>query len=121
MPFGATLLIPMAAKINGKRYPARLPALHKKALDGIGQSFLLLVHHISNHHLERLHRNVDGGVEKHQRKQAENHGRGNRHAEASGIRQQTHHQNGYQRPYKKIRNAPPETACVRSLNAPIIG
>ena len=57
----------------------------EKTLDGVGESFLFLIHHVAHHHFEGLHGHIDGGIEEHQRYQTENHGCTYRHAEASGI------------------------------------
>ena len=81
----------------------------QETLDGVGQPFLLFVHHIAYHHLERLHGHVDGSVEEHQRHQTKYHGGSYRHPETTGIRQKTHYGNGYQSPYKQIRYSASES------------
>ena len=59
----------------------------QETLNGVGQPFLFLVHHVTHQHLERLHRHIDGSIEKHQRYQSEDHGRADCHTETSRIRQ----------------------------------
>ena len=68
----------------------------QEALDGIGESFLLFVHHVAHHHFERLHCHVDGSVQEHQRYESEYHCRAHCHTKTTGIGQQAHHQYGYQ-------------------------
>ena len=73
----------------------------QETLDGIGSGLLLLVHHVADHHLEGLHRDVDGGVQEDQGEQAEPH----RHVQAqeqpggevqrARIREEQHHQDGH--------------------------
>ena len=38
----------------------------QETLDGVGEAFLLFVHHVAYHHLEWLHRHIDGGIQEHQ-------------------------------------------------------
>ena len=59
----------------------------QETLNGVGQPFLFLVHHVTHQHLERLHRHIDRSIEKHQRYQSEDHGRADCHTETSRIRQ----------------------------------
>ena len=59
-----------------------------------------LVHRVAHHHFERLHRNVDGRVEKHQREKSKPHGgiQAQKQTlferEIAGIGQQHHHRHG---------------------------
>ena len=46
----------------------------KQRLDRIGLGLLLLVHHVTDHHLERLHGHVDGCVKEYEGEKAEPHG-----------------------------------------------
>ena len=84
----------------------------EEALYGICSTFLFLVDHIAHHHLERLHRHIDGGIEEHQRKNAEPHRSieteqqpACREIETSRVRQQGHYYHGYHRAYEQIRLA----------------
>ena len=83
MPLSAVLLIPINVKMNGNQ----ATRIAQETLNGVGQPFLFLVHHVTHQHLERLHRHIDGSIEKHQRYQSEDHGRADCHTETSRIRQ----------------------------------
>ncbi len=65
-PLGAILLMPMAAKINGKKISCQTAGITEKTLNGVSQSFLFFIHHIAHHHLEGLHGHIDRGIKEHQ-------------------------------------------------------
>ena len=79
-------------------------------------SLLGFAHHVSHHHLERLHRDIDGSVEENQGEKPEPHRpveseeQTGREIEAPGVRQQRHHGYGRHRPCEKIRLAPAHPA-----------
>ncbi len=80
----------------------------EEALNAVGQSFLLLVHHVADKHLKRLHGHVDARVEKHERHKAEYHGSGNSHAKRTGIGKQAHDKHGKDGSDEEIGNAAAE-------------
>ena len=87
-----------------------LTEVAQETLDGIGQTFLLLIDHVTNHHLERLHGHVERGVEEHQDNGAKRHGHPERVAQAAGIGQQRHHDDGDDGTDDEVRDATTETA-----------
>ena len=58
---------------DGEKVPHQGTGVAKEALDGVGLGFLFLVYHVSNHHLERLHGHIDGGVKENEGEKAEPH------------------------------------------------
>ena len=101
---------------DGKKIAHEAAGVAEKTLDGVGLGLLLLADHISDHHLEGLHRDIDAGVEEDQREQAEPH----RHIQAeenpcgemqaAGIGQQEHHQHGDHGADNEVGLAPAHTA-----------
>ena len=77
-------------------------------MDTISRTFLLLIDHIAHHHLKRLHRDIDRGVEEHQREQAEPHSgiqseeQPLREREIASIGQQQHHSHRDDSAHKQI-------------------
>ena len=59
---------------DGEKVSHKGSGIAKEALDGVGLGFLLLVHHISHHHLEGLHCDVDAGIKENEGEKAEPHG-----------------------------------------------
>lgn len=90
----------------------------EKRLDGVSERLLLLVHHVADKHLERLHSHVDARVEEHQRDKTEDHCRADSHSERSCIRQQTHHEHSHRGSDEKIWDAASEaTPCLVAKRA----
>ena len=81
----------------------------EEALDRICLSLLLFVHHVTDKHLERLHRNIDRCVEEHERDESEDHGSAYRKAEVSCIREHAHHSDGDDRAEEEIRDTAAQT------------
>lgn len=73
-------------------------------------AFLLLIHHVPDEHLERLHRHIYGRVQNHKGHKSEYHSSGKRQAEASGIGQKAHYYYGNQRAEEEVRYASSQTA-----------
>ena len=81
----------------------------EEALDRVCLALLLLVHHVSHEHLERLHRNVDRCVEKHERDESEDHCSAHCKSEVSGIRKHAHHEDGDDGAEEEVWDTPSET------------
>ena len=84
------------------------PCIAEKTLYGICEPFLLLVDHVADEHLERLHRDIDRQIEKHQSHSSEYQCAGQCEMETAGIGKQTHDDHGQQRSENKIREASSE-------------
>ncbi len=86
----------------------------EEGLDAVGESFLLLVDHVADHHLEWLHGHVDGGVEEHEGDESEDHCRSYGHAEGTSVGQKAHDEDGDKGSDEEVRNAAAE-ACPRAV------
>ena len=88
----------------------------EKTLNTVGITLLLVVNHIADHHLERLHCHVGRHIQQgnHQRAKYQ---RGKRaKAETAGVRHQNHDQHGNQCAIQQIRQAAAtETRCPSAV------
>ena len=64
----------------------------EETLDRVSFCLLLLIDHIADQHLERLHRHIDAGVQEHQGYQTEEHRTTHGQAQRTSVWQQAHHQ-----------------------------
>ena len=67
---------------------------------------MFLINHVTNHHLERLHGDIDRGIEQHQGKKAKNHSLRDTHAETAGVGQQAHNDQRQCRSQEQIGYTP---------------
>ena len=109
---------------NREEITEEAACIAQEALGAVRLGLLLLADHVAHHHLERLHRHIDGGVEEDEAEQAKPHraveseeGISLAEVEAARIRKQQHHQHGNYGSYQKIWLAPSQTApgLVRPL------
>ena len=101
------------AKKNGEhdgRYVAHdRSGVAQETLYAIGQTFLTLVHHVANKHLEWLHGHVDAGVQEHQHDKTENNSLRNAKPQRTGIGKETHHDYCNQCACKEVGKTASET------------
>ena len=104
------------SKENREEVTYHRTGITERGLDSVGRTFLLLVYHIANHHLKRLHSDVDGCIKEHQAEEPEPHSciktekSGLRKSEVSCVRQKQHHRYSNERTYKQIGFAATETS-----------
>ena len=75
----------------------------QEALDRVCLGLLLVVNHIADHHLERLHRHIDRGIEEHKHNGTKGERRLNDHIETTRIWQERHNDNGNQSTHIEVR------------------
>ena len=103
-------------KENREEVANQAACVAEQRLDGVGLGLLLLTYHISNHHLERLHGHVDGGVEEDQGEEAEPHRpvepqqKTLGEIETAGVRKHKHHEHRNYGSGKEVRLAPSHPA-----------
>ena len=94
-------------------YRARIA---ERRLNSVRRTLLLLIHHIADHHLKRLHGDVDTRIEEHQTEQTEPHRRVQtqesrlRKGEIARIRQQQHYCYRDERTHEQIRFTATQTS-----------
>ena len=93
---------------DGEQVAQQGTGVAQEALDAVGGGFLALVYHVSHHHFEGLHGNVDGGIQENEREQAEPHGhvqaqeQPGAELQAAGVGQEQHYQDGNDRAYQQV-------------------
>ena len=107
----------------GKEYREEISdhraGITESRLNGISRTFLLLIDRIADHHLKRLHRDINGGIEKHETKETEPHRsiQAKPHTllegKVTGIGQENHHRDRNERSYEKI-----ELTATKELTEP---
>ena len=99
---------PDPSEENREEIANKASGIAQQRLNGICLGLLLLSHHVTDHHLEWLHRHIDRGVQEYQGKQAKPHRpvkseeQLGGEIEASGIGQESHHQHSNDSPDKEI-------------------
>lgn len=102
---------------NREKITNKTSGIAEETLSAVRLCFLLLAHHITHHHLEWLHSDIDRSVEEYETEESEPH-RGIKPEEyiclaqiqASGIGKQKHHKHRDNGADKKIGLAPAEAA-----------